>query len=71
MGQNAGRAAIFGDSFVDINVNASRGRNGAKRVDPPTPGVSGVKGVPPGEETARKGGQGRERSADHKRIGSD
>ena len=70
-GQNSGRAGIFGDSFVDLNVKASRGRYGAERADPPTPGGSGVEGAArPGEETARKGGQRRERSADQERIGS-
>ena len=42
MGQNAGRAGSFGDSFVDIKIKASRGRYGAERADPPTPGGSDV-----------------------------
>ena len=70
MGQNTDRAGIFGDSFVDLNVKASRGHYGAERADPPTPGISGVEGEHPGEETARKDFQRRERSADQKRIGS-
>ena len=70
MGQNTNRAGIFGDSFVDINVKASRGRYGAERAHPPTPGVSGVEGALLGEETARKDGYRRERSADQKRIES-
>ena len=64
MGQNTDRAGIFGDSFVDLNVKASPRRYGAERVDPPTPGVYGAEGARPGEETARKDGQKRERSAD-------
>ena len=59
MGQNTDRARIFGDSFVDLDVKASRRRNGAERADPPTPGVSGVEGARPGEETAWKDGQRR------------
>ena len=35
--QNAGRAGIVGDFFVDLNVKAPRGRDGAERADPPTP----------------------------------
>ena len=38
---------IFGDSFVDLNVKASRGRHGAERADPPTPGGSGAEGGTP------------------------
>ena len=64
MSQNADRTGILGDSFVDLNVKASRGRHGAERADPPTSGVSGVEEARPGEETARKGGQRREISAD-------
>ena len=63
------REGIFGDLFVDLNVKASRGRHGAERVGSPTPGVLGVEGERRGEETARKDGQRRERSADQKRIG--
>ena len=70
MGPNTDRAGIFGDSFVDLNAKASRGRCGAKRADPPTPGGAGTEGARRGEETARKDGQRRERSADKKRIGS-
>ena len=69
MAQNTDRAGIFGDSFVDLNVKASRGRDGAERAYPRMPGGSGVEGVRPGEETARKVGERRERSADQKRIG--
>ena len=64
MPQNADIAGIFGDSVVDLNVKASPGRHGAERADPPTPGGLGVEGGRPGEETARKDGQRRERSAD-------
>ena len=64
MGQNTDRARIFGDAFVDLNVKASRRRNGAQRAGPPTPGVSDVEGARPGEEIAREDGQRRERSAD-------
>ena len=46
------------------------GSYGAERADPPTPGVSGAEGGRPGEETARKDGQRRERSADKKRLRS-
>ena len=53
MAQNTDRVGIFGDSFVDLNIKASRGRHGAKRADPPTAGGSGVQGERPGEETAR------------------
>ena len=70
MGQNTDRAWIFGDCFVDLNVKASRGRHDAERGDPPTPGGPGAEGARPGEETTRKDGQRRERSADPKRIGS-
>ena len=69
MAQNTDRAGIFGDSFVDLNVKASRKRYGAKRADPPTPGGSGVEGARLGEGIAREDGQRRERSADRKRIG--
>ena len=69
MGHNADRAGIFGVSFVDLNVKASRERYGAERADPPRPGDQGVEGARPGEETARKDGQRRERSADRKRVG--
>ena len=62
MAQNTDRAGIFGDSFMDLNVKASRGRHGAERADPPTPGGSGVEGECPGEETARKDSQRRRRS---------
>ena len=68
--QNADRAGIFGYSFVDLNVKASRRRNGVERADPPTTGVSGVERARPGEEIALKDGQRRERSADQKRIRS-
>ena len=68
MDQKTDRSGIFGDSFVDLNVKASRRRNGAERADPPTLDVSGVEGARPGEEPARKDGQRRERSADQKRI---
>ena len=44
MAQNTYRTTIFGDSFVDIYVKATRGRHGAERADPPTPGGSGVQG---------------------------
>ena len=64
MGLNTDRAGIFGDSFVDLNVEPSPRRHGAEQADPPTPGGSGVKGERPGEETARKDGQRQERSAD-------
>ena len=70
MGQNTGRTEIFRDSFVDLNVKASRGNHGAERADPPTPGGSGVEGERPGEETAREDGQRRERFADQGRIRS-
>ena len=63
MAQNTGRAGILGDSFVDLNAKASRGSHGSWRADPPTPGGSGVGGARPGEETARKDGQRRERYA--------
>ena len=56
MGQNTERAGIIGDSFVYLNVKASRGRYGAKRADPPMPGGSGVEEARPGEETGRKDG---------------
>ena len=69
MAQNTDRAGILLDSFVDLNVKASRGRHGAERADPPTPGGSGVAGKRPGEEIARKDGQRQERSADQERIG--
>ena len=70
MGQNPDTAAgIFGDSFVDLNVKLWRRRYGAEQADPSTPGVSGVEGAHPGEETARKDVQRPERSADQKRIG--
>ena len=69
MAQNTDRERISEDSVVDLNAKASRGRHGAERVDPPTPGVSGVEGGRPDEETARKDGQRRERSRDQKRIG--
>ena len=69
MARNTDRAGIFGDSFVDLNVKASRVRHGTERADSPTPGVLGGKGKRPGEETARKYGQRRERSADQERIG--
>ena len=36
--QNTDRAGIFGDSIVNLNVKASRGRQRAERADPPTPG---------------------------------
>ena len=73
MARNTDRAGIFGDSFVDLNVKASRGRHGAERADPPTPGGSGVEGGHPSEETARKyrGGRdpptknGSEKAEDH------
>ena len=64
MPQNTDGAGIFGDSFVDLNVKASSGRHGAERTDPPRPGGSRVEGERSGEETARKDGQGQERSAD-------
>ena len=54
MGQNTDRARIFGDSFVDLDVKASRRRNGAERADPPTPGVSSVEGARPGKEPRGK-----------------
>ena len=69
MGPNADRGGIFGDSLVNLNVKASRGRYGAERADPATPGVSGVEGARPSEETARKEGHGQEKSADKKRTG--
>ena len=59
MGQNDDRVGIFGDSFVDLIIKASRRRNGAERADVPTSGVSGVEEARPGEETARKDGQRR------------
>ena len=62
--QTTVRAGIFGDSFVEFNVSASRGRHGAERGGPPTPGGSGVEGERPGEEAAREDGQRRERSVD-------
>ena len=65
--QNTDGAGIFGDSFVDLNVKASRGHHSAERADPPTPGGSGMEGERLGEETARKDGQRRERSA-HQKI---
>ena len=67
--QNTDRAGVLGDFLVDLNVKVSRGRHGAERVDPPTPGGSGVEGECPGEETAPKDGQRWERSVDQKRIG--
>ena len=70
MNQNTDRAGIFGGSLVDLNAKASRGRYGVDWADPPTPGGPGVEGARPGEETARKDGQRRERSAGQKRIGS-
>ena len=70
MGQNTDRAWIFGYSFVDLNVKASRRRKGAERADPPTPRVSAEEGARPSEEIAWKCCQRRERSADQKRIGS-
>ena len=70
MSKNTDRAGISGDSFVDLNAKASRGRCGAERADPPTPDGTGVEGARPGEETAPKDGQRWERSADQKRIGS-
>ena len=69
-GQNADRAGSFGDSFVDLNVKASRRRNGAEQAGPPMRGISRVVGARPGEEIARKDGQRRERSAYLKRIES-
>ena len=69
IGQHSDRAGIIGDSFVDLNVKAPLRRYGAERADPLTPGISGVEDPRPGEETARKDGQRRERSADQKRIG--
>ena len=68
MVQNTDRAGIFGGSSIELNVKASRGRHSAEQADPPTPGGSSGKGERPGEETARKDGQRRERSADQKRI---
>ena len=41
-------------SFIYLNVKASRRRYGAERADPPMPGVLGVEGARPGEETARR-----------------
>ena len=70
MAQNTDRAGFFGESLVDLNVEASRRSYGAGRADPLTPGVSGVEGARPGEETARKDGQGRDRFSDQKRIRS-
>ena len=61
MGQKTDRAGIFGDSFVGLNVKASRGRHGAEQADPPTTGGSGVQGEHLGVETARKDGQEPER----------
>ena len=66
MGQNTDSAGVFGDSFVDFKVNASRRRYGADRAGPPTPGDTGLEGARP----ARKDGQRREKSADQKRIRS-
>ena len=69
MARKTDRAGIFGDCFVDLNVKASCGRHGAERAGPSKPGGSGVEGESSGEETARKDGQRRERSADQERIG--
>ena len=66
--QNTDRARFFGDSFVDLNVKASHRCCRAERADPPTPRGSGLKGACPSEETARKGGQGRQRSADQNNV---
>ena len=55
MAKNADRAGIFGDSLVDLNVTASRRRNGAERTDPPTPG--GFRrggGTPPAKKPLEK-----------------
>ena len=68
MAHNIDRAGIFGDSLIDINVKASRGRHGADRTEAPTQGGSGVEGERPGQETAQKDAQRREKSADQKRI---
>ena len=62
--QTKDRAGVLGDSFVDLNVKASRGRHGDERGDPPTPGGSDAEGARPSEEIGPKDGQRRERSAD-------
>ena len=66
MARNTDKAGIFGDSFVNLNVKASRGCHGAERAVPPTRGSAGAEGKRLGEETARKDGQRRERPADQK-----
>ena len=50
MAPNNDRAGTFRNSFVDLNIKASRGRHGAERADPPTPGGSDVEGNAPAKK---------------------
>ena len=52
-GYNTDRAGILRFLSIDLNVKASRRCYDAERVDPPTPGVSGVEPPPPPQRRYR------------------